>query len=471
MTSLSRGTKVEITKQLSSSSAEIFACWIGCYGVIWNCKVAEQQSICAEYRQAKSRDPNTPYPILSQGVAHFLSEERPYLKEVPSQIRRNAGTKFVEAVKAFVKGLRKPPRLKNKYDPKKCLVTNELFELECNDEQWLFHFKKTEKSAPFCTLTLEKPREASKLPKMVWLSRRGARFWISFSYEEDASNIREVADIIESLKEKSEEEQQQAVLAIDLGVKKPLTTSNGEVHGFTVTEAKALTSRENRQLQYQRRMARKREMARKTQRPTGKNYEKVKSTLADVQAHKANIRKNMAHRVSKVVSENVGEVLVVEQLHITNMVKRPKAKQDPVTGEWEKNGASAKAELNKSILNVGWGRIVNYLEYKLRANDKCLVKIPPNYSSQQCFLCDYISSENRQTQEIFCCQRCGHTANADENAAKVLKKRFLSALNTDTFVLPTKTVKRIALRRQKADRASVSVCGAEVRPVLATGTG
>src|SRR5208282_5612424 len=115
MATLKRGIKLEITKQLSRQSAEIFAQWIGCYGVIWNCKVAENQEQYKAYRLAKIQDYLILRPKPNQGVAQFLTAERPWLKLVPSQIRRNAGTKFVEALNACFKGLRQAPNFKSKY--------------------------------------------------------------------------------------------------------------------------------------------------------------------------------------------------------------------------------------------------------------------------------------------------------------------------------------------------------------------
>lgn len=471
MTTLTRGSKIEITEQLSTQSAETLARWAGCAMVVWNAKVLEQKRIYSEYRLAKAKDSTAVLPPLSQAVAHLMTEETAFLREIPSQIRRNVGTKFAEAMRAFIVGLKKPPTFKSKFDVKKCLVTNELFQVTWTEGKLVFRFKKTEKSPYFATLSLDWSLEPASLPKMVWISRQGRRFWLSFSYLVENAEIREESDILESLQNKTAEQQAEAVLGLDLGVKRPVTVSNGAVYGYTPQESARLLSREWRKRKYQRKLSRQREMAKALKALPGKNQDKTKSALRDVHAHVTHIRINMAHRVSKMVAETTPEVLVIEKLNISNMTKRPKAKLNPETGQWERKGARAKAGLNKSILNTAWGRIISYLSYKLRERDKCLVKMPPHYSSQECFLCEHIAAENRKTQEKFCCQRCGHVDNADENAAKVLKKRFLLQLNTGQFVFPTKTVKRIALRRQKADRTSVSVCGAKIRPVLATGAG
>jgi hypothetical protein len=38
-----RGKKVKITAQLQSHAASRLAQWIGCFGVVWNCKVGEDE--------------------------------------------------------------------------------------------------------------------------------------------------------------------------------------------------------------------------------------------------------------------------------------------------------------------------------------------------------------------------------------------------------------------------------------------
>ena len=54
------------------------------------------------------------------------------------------------------------------------------------------------------------------------------------------------------------------------------------------------------------------------------------------------------------------DLIVLEDLAITNMVRRPKAKPDPnQPGAFVPNGATAKAGLNRSINDAGWGTAVS----------------------------------------------------------------------------------------------------------------
>jgi putative transposase len=50
----------------------------------------------------------------------------------------------------------------------------------------------------------------------------------------------------------------------------------------------------------------------------------------------------------------------------------------------------------------------------------------PHYTSQRCFVCGHTERKNRQDQSTFLCQNCGHTDNADVNAAKNILDRFIT---------------------------------------------
>ncbi len=58
-----------------------------------------------------------------------------------------------------------------------------------------------------------------------------------------------------------------------------------------------------------------------------------------------------------------------------------------------------------------------------------------NYSSQECAACGHVSADNRPTsQAVFLCVACGNKDNADDNAAKVLKKRTMANLASQAVV-------------------------------------
>lgn len=68
------------------------------------------------------------------------------------------------------------------------------------------------------------------------------------------------------------------------------------------------------------------------------------------------------------------------------------------------------------------------IKYKAEAEGIRVVVVNPSYTSQRCFCCGHISSENRPTQASFICQNCGHTTNADYNAAQNLSVKSIDQI-------------------------------------------
>ncbi|MFW7381678.1 MAG: zinc ribbon domain-containing protein [Oligoflexus sp.] len=109
------------------------------------------------------------------------------------------------------------------------------------------------------------------------------------------------------------------------------------------------------------------------------------------------------------------------------MTAKPKAKQTDA-GQWEKNGANAKAGLNKSILDKGWYQLESFIKYKSYRAGKAWFKVPAYQTSQECSACGYTHPNNRKSQAKFQCESCGHTDHADHNAAEVIKKRAIQLI-------------------------------------------
>jgi putative transposase len=59
--------------------------------------------------------------------------------------------------------------------------------------------------------------------------------------------------------------------------------------------------------------------------------------------------------------------------------------------------------------------------------------VNPSYTSQQCPICGYVDKKNRKTQEKFSCLNCGHTDNADHNASINIRDRiYIEDIKLDT---------------------------------------
>ncbi|MET7519247.1 transposase [Streptomyces sp. NPDC005480] len=103
-----------------------------------------------------------------------------------------------------------------------------------------------------------------------------------------------------------------------------------------------------------------------------------------------------------------------EDLKVRNMSKAPVPKPDPGTpGGFLPNGAGAKAGLNRSISDAGWGVFLTILAAKAESAGREVIAVDPRNTSRQCPECGHISAENRPTQAKFHCGTCGHTGHAD----------------------------------------------------------
>ncbi|MHB1899776.1 MAG: zinc ribbon domain-containing protein [Leptospirillum sp.] len=76
-----------------------------------------------------------------------------------------------------------------------------------------------------------------------------------------------------------------------------------------------------------------------------------------------------------------------------------------------------------------------------------MIKVPPQFSSQECAHCGHIHPDNRPSQAEFVCQRCGLTGNADQNASRVIAQRGIRLLLEGT--IQKKRVRRCGIGKEK----------------------
>ena len=69
----------------------------------------------------------------------------------------------------------------------------------------------------------------------------------------------------------------------------------------------------------------------------------------------------------------------------------------------------------------------NFIEYKAKLLGVPVLSIDPRNTSRTCSVCGYTDKKNRKNQASFVCLECGHTENADFNAAKNIM--FRAAVN------------------------------------------
>jgi putative transposase len=126
------------------------------------------------------------------------------------------------------------------------------------------------------------------------------------------------------------------------------------------------------------------------------------------------------------------DLLVVEDLKIRNLVRRPPVRPDPdQPGGFLPNRAGAKAGLHRSIRDAGWAQFLSILRAKAEEAGRVVIVVDARHTSDRCRACGHTAAENRASQAVFSCRACGHTAHADEHAARNILWAGLAHLAAD----------------------------------------
>lgn len=440
--------------------------WIGHQRFIRNAKVQERDY----FRRFEHSAPSLwgLRPKEDQAYSHFINEETAFLSEVPSQILRNGAYRFMQGLARFRQGLGGAPRVKKAHGRQGVLITKELFrfvELQGSTaEEPLHELLLGTPKFPFGSLKF-KAHRPYKVPKMLVLAFEGERWTISFCYDNLPLGIDGQPLMLRTQEELLYELQGRADLADaiwagDRGVAVPLAGSDGRRFDYSDVHKERLARAEQRKRRYQRRMARCAKGS--------SNRKKLRERAAKQARYQADVRKDFAHQTSHaLVTDDRYQVFAFEDLKIKNMTAAPKAKQD-TAGRYTANGAAAKAGLNAAILRSSWGLVHQYTAYKAaRANKVCLT-VTPHHSSQECASCGHVDARNRPSQAEFRCVACGHTANADDNAGQVLKKRAYDKIVAGAVEIKKgKTVRFRKKNRLEMERLEVTSDSGAYQPELA----
>lgn len=201
-------------------------------------------------------------------------------------------------------------------------------------------------------------------------------------------------------------------VGLDFGVTHTLTTSAGK----QIDSPKALAANQRRLERLQQKLAR--------QKRGSANRKKTKARIARLHEKIRRTRKLFAHKVSTRLLRTYQSV-VLEDLKIQNMNRRPAPKPSEDGKGFEPNQAAAKAGLNRQISDQAWGQLRTLLEEKGKALGRAVYRVDPKNTSRQCPSCGHTSANNRPSQAEFHCEACGHRMNADHNAAiNILRRQF-----------------------------------------------
>ncbi|MGY2894829.1 RNA-guided endonuclease InsQ/TnpB family protein [Deinococcus sp. UYEF24] len=172
-------------------------------------------------------------------------------------------------------------------------------------------------------------------------------------------------------------------VGIDLGVTHLIITSDGE---FT-DNPRPLKASQRRLRVLQRSLSRKKRGSNRgktAKKAVGKLHLKVKRQ-----------REDLHHKTAfKLVQEN--DWIAHENLNLKGL---------------------ARTRMAKSVLDAGWGSLIEKITVKAECAGRVVVGVNPAYTSQDCHLCGHREKHPLSVRE-FTCKGCGAFLNRDVNAAK-----------------------------------------------------
>ncbi len=192
------------------------------------------------------------------------------------------------------------------------------------------------------------------------------------------------------------------ISGIDLGLNSLVTVYDGEAC-YKVDPIKPTRK-------YAKRL-RRRQQALSRKIKNSNNRQKYRKRVAKVHEKIANTRQDFLHKLSrKLVNEN--QVIVVENLCVKGL---------------------ARTKLAKSILDAGFGMLINFLNYKLDREGGKLIEVDRFFpSTKLCNCCKFKNDLMNLSIRDWVCSECNTHHDRDENAAKNIREEGIRILSTNT---------------------------------------
>ena len=423
----------------SPAQQEKLSQWIGCQRFIYNAKV--EQYALDSYFTRKTLQHIGKHPILDGTAAAYKSKElTPWLYEVPANILRNGTYIWRQTMLGFLRGVNKKARKQRGKGEVGVWITAELFRFEPvvdkktgEVKHRIFVGSASKHVVGSMDFIAHKPYQ---IPRSIHIKRNGNKWYLSFNFDDGQYEWTD-ADNIARLSQFTDEELSKTTVGIDRGISIPFATNKLGNFDYTSAQKNTLSKCEKYIQRYSRIAARRQDGS--------NNCKKAWKRVARYHSRAKQVRNEFAHQTSYAIANDpTVELIGFEKLNNAGMVKKPKAKVS-LGGKTLANGASAKAGLNGAILGSAWGSVKEKTAYKARRLGKLVVEVKAAYTSQECSQCGSIHAENRKTQILFSCLHCGHSENADSNAANVIAKRAVLLLREG---IEPKKRKSISFRRK-----------------------
>lgn len=324
-----------------------------------------------------------------QNALPGLKKERPWFKSVHSQVLQDVLRRLDRAYDNFFRRVKQGFEAPGFPRFKKPGAWDSITYPQYRDIPGIDHIKVSKIGDIKIRYHRDLPNNARI--KTLTISKEAGKWFACFSFEGIVSN-------------EPKQEIMTRTLGIDMGLNDFWYDSGGE----HTPAPKYLRRSEKKLKRLQARLARAKE------KKDWPRFQKLKKALAKCHYRVKCQRNDFLHKTANDLLSKA-DLIVYEDLKIKNMIRRPRAKQDE-SGKYLPNGAGAKAGLNKSMADAGWGKFLSILGYKARMLGKEIIAVNPAYTSQKCSGCGEMVKKALSVR-THKCPHCSLVLNRDHNAA------------------------------------------------------
>lgn len=134
----------------------------------------------------------------------------------------------------------------------------------------------------------------------------------------------------------------------------------------------------------------------------------AKRHLKKLSGKEARFKRNTNHIISKKIvskAKDTSRSIALEDLKGFNGRQTVRKAERERFGKW------------------AFDQLRQFIEYKAQIAGIQVISVDPRNTSRTCSSCEFVSKSNRKSQSLFSCCKCGHTMNADHNAALNIASR------------------------------------------------
>lgn len=336
----------------------------GCTRFVWNRLLDQAQKA----HEAQKINPQFPkYGVSGYDFVKrlpWLKQDHNFLQEISSVALQQKALDLGRAYQHFFKKQGRFPKFKKKGHRQSFRLMTSGFQLK---EGFLYIAKSK------TPIKVKWSRELPSNPSSLTISQESnGAYYVSFicEYQPEPTN---------GLK----------TLGLDLGIKSFYTDSQGQ----SIHPPQYYRRAEKRLARAQKALARKQKGSR--------NRYKARIKVAKLHAKTKQQRSDFLHKLSRSLVDEC-KLIAIENLNVSGMLKN--------------------RHLSKSISDLGWGRFIEFLRYKVSESQWCsLVRIDRWYpSTQTCSHCGHrkVKAEKlKLNQRHWTCGACGTHHDRDTNAA------------------------------------------------------